>query len=427
MPVMPSMQPFETVVFVAIPDPDNILMILYVLAVFKGRVAIVISPRVVDLSVVRYGERFTEMKDKLGLETMIRPITKGNEPADIPKEWGEFFQADSTLSDPKVLKDTALYVRVSKARIKECIEERFPQGKSYEIFWDPDSLSKTKEPYMRHAFHAADYTFNFNKKELEKYHEYRKENRGSSLRKRRRKLCRRYITRVTKDTDHVSTKPEPMDVKDLFEANREVKDARLIIGGPLTEALQYIESVENRPKVVYTMLGTLTEDCNLSGRPQCNLRKDMTSAFNFLEKIKRDWIPLFAVPTEGCKGKGVDNLCPYVPESHQWQDWLENSPVLHSVVRRWVEETGLVTDYSPFDLITAIAAKMQDIFNWIPVTYEAHRSDTTITNITFAETLQGSPIFMVDADYAYMNGKKSAVLEEMERISSKDETRPTEN
>lgn len=421
------MQPFETVVFVDISDPDNILMILYVLAVFTGRVAIVISPRVVDLSVVRYGEGFTKMKDRLGLETMMEPITEGKEPADIPEEWGEFFQADSTLSDPKVFKDTALYVRVSRARIKECIEERFPEGKSYEIFWDPHSLSKTEVPDMRHAFHAADYTFNFNDEEYKKYQEYTKKYRGSQLRKLRRKQCRRYITRVAKDTGHDSSRLEPMDVKDLFEANREVKDATLIIGGPLTEALMYIESVEMRPKDVYTMLGTLTEDRNLAGRPQFNLKKDTTSAFNFLEKIKREWIPLFAVPTEGCKGKGVDDPCPYVPESDQWQDWLGNSPVLRNVIQRWVEETGLVTDYSPFDLITAIAAKMRDIFNWTPVTHEARRSNTTITNIAFAKTLQGSPIFMVEADYMYMNGKKPAVMDEMKRGLSKDESPQTEN
>jgi hypothetical protein len=57
---------YQTIIFIDIPDPDNILMALQALLDSTGRVAIVLSPRIVDLSAARYGPDFAKIKEKVG-------------------------------------------------------------------------------------------------------------------------------------------------------------------------------------------------------------------------------------------------------------------------------------------------------------------------------------------------------------------------
>ncbi|KAF3031604.1 hypothetical protein E8E11_001836 [Didymella keratinophila] len=412
---MSPTQPFETIVFVDIPDPDNILMILYVLAVSKGRVAIVLSPRIVDLSVVRYGKEFSAMNKDLGFKVMFDPITEGEEP-EVPDEWKKFFQPDGTLSDPKVNKDTRLYVRVSKQRIEECIEEQFPGRKDYEIFWDPKSMENIKKPDMRHALHVADYAFNFNDNEREKYtqivREYTKS--GSRLRRGLRGICDEYIARQRAERD---SSLEPTDIQKLFQANMTVEKAKLIIGGPLTEALLYIKHTKGKLVGVYVMMGTLTNDRNMREGVQFNVGKDPESANEFLNKIMTDWIRTLLVPTECCKGKDEENPCPYALDPKGYQDLLESkSPLLYKMVGLWMQETGQKASYNPFDWITAIAAEKETIFKrWVPVTHKPCQSGKGVTNVVFARTQRPSPIFMAKPNYEYMSNKTKEVRNEMKK------------
>jgi hypothetical protein len=412
---MPSTQPlesFEKIVFVDILDPDNIFMILYVLAVFKGRVAIVLSPRIVGLSVARYGKEFSEIKKKLGFKFMFNSITEGEKPK-IPKKWKKFFQPDGTLSNPEVESDTRLYVRVSKMRIEECIEELFPECEDYEIIWDPESMSKIKKPDMRHALHVADYAFNFNDNERKKYKKIVKKHTksGPELRCDLYDICTEYIMRRVKETGY---SPWPINIGRLFEANETVENANLIIGGPLTEALLYIQKTKGPPKSVYM------------GGVQFNVGKDPESANDFLKQINEKWIPTFLVPTECCKGKDEKDPCPYALDLEQYREILENrSPLLCEMVLRWMEVTEQEASYNAFDWITAVAATNRAIFkHWVPVTHKPCLSRGSVTNVDFDRAKQGSPIFMAKPDYKYMSKKTKEVRKEMRRGFPKKEAHP---
>ncbi|EMD86737.1 hypothetical protein COCC4DRAFT_42188 [Bipolaris maydis ATCC 48331] len=401
---MQSKKPFRTVVFVDIPDPDNILMILHALALSKERVAIVLSPRILDLSAKRYDQKFSEIRKVLGFKVMFEPIAQGKEP-NVCRKWKEFFQADGTLSDREVLKDTLLYMRVSKVRIKECIEEQYPEGKDYEIFWDPGSLSKIKKPDMRHAIHTADYAFNFNENEQQEYQNIANLHKASDRRNRLRDLCQQYIFRQTKGIHLNSSKIGPTDMKDLFEANLEVEDAILLIGGPLTEALQYIHRTNSQPKTVYAMLGTLTNDRNILGRPQFNIGKDAKSANAFLNEILKKKIEMLIVPTECCKGKDEQNPCPYVLQHNEYQDLLKRSPLLSKMVASWVKETGQETGYHAFDWIAAAVMGRRKIFQWVPVKHKKHKKHLPgeiIIDIEFSKADQPSTIWMATENYTIL-------------------------
>ena len=405
--------PFETVVFVDIPDPDNIFMILYVLAVSTGRVAIVLSPRILDLSVVRYGDEFSKMKKKLGFRFLFDPITK--KPTNIPKEWEKFFEPDGTLSDSEVQHDTILYMRVSKKRVEECIEAQFQKRKEYEIFWDPKSMKNIKKPDMRHALHVADYAFNFNSKERERYERILKEHTesGPELRNALRGICKSYITRIARKTN---SDPDPTDFQCLLKANNTVEGAKLVIGGPLTEALLYVRQTEGKPSSVAAMLGTLTKDRNAAG-VQFNIGKDPESADGFLTKVKEKWISMIIVPTECCKGKDEKDPSQYALSYKQSQQLLKtNSALSYKMVQRYMKETGHVTHYSPFDWITAIADRKRDLFHgWVPVTHKPCRLGGSVTDVEFTQTTESSPIVMAIPDAVYMGQKIQRLHEEMRR------------
>ncbi|KNG52830.1 hypothetical protein DDE82_009137 [Stemphylium lycopersici] len=408
---MQSKKSYPWVINVDVPDPDNIAMILYILAVYKGRVAIVLSPRIVDLSVARYGKEFPKMVKTLRFETMYEPI-KENEKPDVPEKWKDFFRPDSTLSDLEVVEDTELYMRVSKMRIIECIKEQHPRRNNYKIFWDPESLSKIKEPDMRHALHVADYAFNFNDAERKRYEEITQKPSGSSLRESLRVLCNAYIDRIIEDIDHRRT-AKLSNIEKLFKANLRVKGTTLIIGGPLTEALQYIKNTKSRPKAVYAMLGTLTRDRNILGKPQFNIGKDPKSAHRFLKNMSKNQIPMFTVPTECCKGRDQEDPCPYAFQEHEWKELFKNSPLMLRIVGQWLKERG-ATQFLAFDLIAAIPMERK-IFDWVSVTYEARRIGEVIKDIEFSITEESSCILMAEANYERMSKRKKRMQRQVKR------------
>src|SRR5512141_1867833 len=59
----------EHIVFVDIPDTDNVLMAFQILRVFPDEhIAIVLSPRPVDLRVHRYGAKFDDLCKKAKIQ-----------------------------------------------------------------------------------------------------------------------------------------------------------------------------------------------------------------------------------------------------------------------------------------------------------------------------------------------------------------------
>lgn len=119
---------------------------------------------------------------------------------------------------------------------------------------------------MRHAFHVHDFKFNFNKDEMEAYdtaiNDYRQ--RGNDLRVRLRGIMHIYVTRQTGELALESKDLEPRDVQLLIHANQNVSGVKIIIGGPFTEALQYLKGTRQvKPGRIVAMGATLKGNRNL--------------------------------------------------------------------------------------------------------------------------------------------------------------------
>jgi hypothetical protein len=413
---------YQTIIFIDIPDPDNILMALQALLDSTGRVAIVLSPRIVDLSAARYGPDFAKIREKVGrFDTMALPIER-DQPPDVPEELKDWFRPDGTLADQEIMKDTRLYVDVSAMRVTEVLRKYAPKDKEYTIFWDPDSLLKIEQPDMRHALHVHDFRFNFNKEETKQYKEVTEEHRsgGPDLRAGLRKICDQYIARQREKMGLSLLQVTPIDIRDLFKTNENVKKARLVIGGPLTEALQYLKWTPD-PEQITAMLGTRTGDRNTFRDVQFNLWKDLESARDFLEIVAAKNLSMQITPTECCKGKDATDLCPYVLKLSTYQELMGRTSLVYRMIRRWGEDASQTKHYGAFDWVTAISAKEPEIFLWVSVKHEVCMEGGEISNIKFVDVQNEDPtrIRMAIPDYKHMAGKKIILTDQMRRVFRK--------
>lgn len=412
--IMPS---YKTVVFVDIPDPDNILMILQTLRCYsKRKVAIVVSPRIVDLSVPRYGPDFVTILKKVGLTKMAIPI-QDEQPHEVPEEVAHWFHKDADLNDNEVKRDTMLYMRLSVLRITECLQARGINPQKYTIFWDEQSLQKMKRPDMRHAFHVHDFKYNFNQAEMKEYNRitatYR--SRGWDLRKRLRRVCTRYINRISAELALDKGEEILNNMEALLVANKRAKNAALLVGGPFTELLTYLKWAP-QPAIITAMAGSFKSDRNIFNGVQFNLWKDMESAKAVFEHVVEKKIRLDIIPTECAKGKGEGRSCPYVLDMSEYKDILGADSLEFRTIEQYVEDKGGVS-YEAFDWVTAVAVTNCRIFRWHTVVHKPLKEGEKTINISFRLAgSQSSSISMAKDDYEYMESKRQELIEGMKKI-----------
>jgi hypothetical protein len=90
------MLPFDRIVFVDIPDPDNFFMVLHILKSYPNdRLAVVLNTRVLDLSVTRYDHEFGKIRQEFGMEPMAFPFKEDRFPEPVRRDWEPFFRRDA--------------------------------------------------------------------------------------------------------------------------------------------------------------------------------------------------------------------------------------------------------------------------------------------------------------------------------------------
>lgn len=411
------MSPFEIIVFVDIPDPDNILMVAEIIIAYPDkRIAIVPSPRILDLSVARYGDDFDPIKKVVGLKRMALPIESATEIPDVPRHLKRWFYIDANLSDPDVNHDTRLYVQVSVLRIVETLQRLNIDRKRYDIFWDSSLLETLKRPDMRHAFHVHDFKYNFNEREMEMYKRAIKSSPEGGVEHRMdlRHVIDLYIKRIEAGLGR--TESEILkNFEDLIKANLTTK-ATLIIGGPFTEALRYLRQTSKPPKEVIGMGGSMTGDRNLFNDIQFNFWKDLSSARGFLRHVKEHRISLYMVPTECVKGIPKGPQCPF---EFKWDDYaaiLKHKPVLYGIIKEYMQDTGRTDLYPAFDWITAIAATRKDIFEWEKVRFVLkNMKEGGKIHFRHASEDSSSTIRMAMGNYEEMEHHRQTVLDQMRK------------
>jgi hypothetical protein len=425
------------VIFVDIPDPDNILMIIYLLRHYQthnhdGKIAIVLSPRAIDFSIPSYGAQFPVLRKAFpgDFKALIMPIRNEDllkeRMKTVPEEFKPWFYVDEGCNNKNVLDDTLLYMEVSILRTIHTLDRQRFSRNDYEVYWDQSSLDcsedhemkKLGNPAMRHAFHSHDFTYDFDDRELEQYRKIIRGYQGApspELRSKLRALCIRYRNRMRRQLGKpASGKEDNGKFEDLVLSRQThnihrdgpLPNIRLIIGGPFTEALRYLSGVGIQPPdgvldKAYRLEATImagSRDTSKNIFPnQFNIYADVAAAASVF-KMWDDWkIPTMIVPTECVKSSE------YQFTLEEAEQMLNKSEHLKTLVKRFDADTGKSGIWCGFDVIAAVAHVQKDIYTWEPVRGDYSDVEGPASNKPYEfKPAPGSTLLMAIPDKEYM-------------------------
>ncbi|KAF1951384.1 hypothetical protein CC80DRAFT_508999 [Byssothecium circinans] len=395
----------KIIIFVDIPDPDNLYMIIYLLRRYQntpldGKVCIVLSPRILDLRAPHYGPHFRKLLHHCeGIENLAFPILNQGmleeRIQDVPEEYRQWFYIDEDYAGAEsIQEDTELYMEVSILRFVYALTLQGFSTEQYQIYWDRRSLGKSAtetsydqlgDPAIRHAFHVHDFRYGFNGEKKESYAGIVKEYQGhpsDELRGRLRPLLDSHVKRMLT----VLKQDEPKNFYEDFDAliedchdSKRAANAHLFIGGPFTEAWRYIYEMDgdgdapaefqtgtrrgDLPVEVTAMAWSIDNSINIFPE-QFNLYADSHSAQAIFRMIETRGTPCRIIPTDSIKQTDYH---------FKWEDTVEifgRSKYLSNLVENFDRDTG--GDHKDrywcnFDGIAAVAHDMPELFDWVPM------------------------------------------------------------
>ncbi|KAH7012148.1 uncharacterized protein B0I36DRAFT_356242 [Microdochium trichocladiopsis] len=406
----------EILVFVDVPDIDNILCCLSVIKAHPNhRVNIVLTPRPVDFTVKPYpgpddapgqpgpvGRALYNIIPRLpnGKPDTTTMVRRRMQAYTTPPDWVKEIEDEEVLpyfatpdrvfeaNDSNGLKkDTCHYMKASAWRIFDMLCEAgvISSDTLIRFFWDLESMEKVA-PGLRHAAHVADFTYGYTTKihppknetpKQKKKRESKQENAKAMLTRfqeilleedpeKRREMLRGYCDIFSQA---MATKYNRKSILSPFDdliaeqttssASFQPGDWQAVIGGPFTEALKWIEKGGRLSKV--TGMAFYTKGKHNTLPNQFNVGADIWSAWHFLQKVKEKNIPFLIMPTEIAKA----------PEWKIKKEDLDTIFAGHEDIRTVVEEftnqSKTLQSITLFDWITSIIARDHNILPSKPV------------------------------------------------------------
>jgi inosine-uridine nucleoside N-ribohydrolase len=280
----------------------------------------------------------------------------------------------------------------------------------YTFYWDTGSMAKIK-PGMRHHFHVHDFTYGFNTDEQQRYDTATAAyTSGDIYREQLRGICTGYVQRMARYFG--LEKPEAIlnSFMDLLQTNKQAnKKALLVIGGPFTEALEYVRQAP--VEKVVAMGGFIDGGRNLFPN-QFNFHVDMASAKAFLADVTEKGIPLKLVPTECVKGS-VFEL-----DEEELQSVFTHSPMLYELAKRYCQDSGPPGSYKLFDWVAALVVKNPDLLPVKRVKAYVESAEGTEERVERMEIIKfkpdpEGPIQMCWPVKEHMAAQRTTLLEKM--------------
>lgn len=339
----------EILVFVDIPDPDNLLCCLSLLRGNpNAHVYIILSPRPVDFSVEPYPLAVYKM---FSTEQFITPYSKAPDWVQTisdPEIKKHFTRVDAVFDGEEIDKNTRIYMETSAYRFARFLEDRGVSRNQYDIYWDEASMEKIC-PGVRHAQHRPDYTYGYDhtydcdetskklrENQLAEHDEIMKlsdplepvksdeitdeqhdeargqwktalKNMQNQRRNRLRKFCKKYneYQQAFWVKKHVS-KPilSKFDalIKMFEDTPRKAEDMSTVVGGPLTELYKWVVQKKKPTGPLVKMLVFIDgKDNKLPNQFNCHV--DLVSAWKFLRHAVKHQVQVLLVPTECIKSE----------------------------------------------------------------------------------------------------------------------------
>jgi hypothetical protein len=369
----------DKVVLIDCPDPDNVLMALWVLKhSLDSRVAIVLSVRPVSFKAAHYGVAYEGLLNAVGgaIHRMIDPLTEQTFPEAQQSWWKNldkrdraWFYVSPNLSDESVRQDTRTYMLVSALRMALFWRSHGIDSSRYRVYWDESSLSEnTIKVGMAHAFHVHDWSFDFDKEETARYVQALKSisDAGGSIvtpfsdgyREQIHDICGAFARRVMQE---LSIDKALFDFNSLIRANTTAGvRADLFIGGPFADALTYIRGA---PVNNIVAMGWNLQPGTTLFKLQFNVHVAPEAADAFLAHVLAHRLILSILPTE-CVKRTV-----YALTRDELLDVLGTSPAAVRLNLQYHETAagGVQHTFALFDLVAAMTSRHPDLFPQIAV------------------------------------------------------------
>jgi hypothetical protein len=367
-------------VFVDIPDPDNIHMIIYLLRYYNGPISIVLSPRAVDLRAPRYGSEFTTLSEACDgdINKLCYPIRTEEELSKrlskVSPAYEKWFYIDEDCNTTSVREDSELYMDVSTQHVMYVLDQQgFPRD-AYQIYWDETSLKidqtattqrfRLGTPAMRHAFHVHDFKYYFDESEKKQYQQITADaperRLSNTLRGGLRGLLQRHRARMHEELGSPESTFRPLT--DFSKsATKNGAEHEFVIGGPFTEVLSVLKH-EIIPTKVTAMVGSLGKGINVFPN-QFNLHADLDSGTQVLRYLQKSSIRTDIIPTDSVKQPDIVCTGDNLKEGFR-------SNLFRGMVHEYLKDTGDKKDWYNFDGLTAIAHCSPELFDWTPAASE---------------------------------------------------------
>lgn len=389
-------------VFVDPADTDNPLMCLTALKEHPDAlVEIVLSPRPVDFKAKPYGGNFKRFTEVVGIDKMMIPLTEDPEWAkDLDDEMRPYFYRDVDFSDEYVREDAYPYMCLTAFRFASFFEDRGIPRERYVFYFDESSVDQDKvKPGMRHAIHVPDYSYDFDPAELLKFKTARDAATGEVRRAQLLAVCHDYIERQAQRFGYSDPKGILHNFDDLIERKKSEFSSSLLIGGPFTEALRYVEELPVSD--ICAMAFYIHGESNLF-KNQYNALVDMPSAKQFLRCVEEMAIPFSIVPTECIKGS------PYQLDAKELAEVFQPAPLIYAMIERFTAETNTLKSVVLYDWVAALYQTNRWLLPSRRVEWFTTHVDG-IEVIKFRESSKGS-MRMCWNDHGYMQEKKSDLM-----------------
>ncbi|KAF8158911.1 hypothetical protein K438DRAFT_1942518 [Mycena galopus ATCC 62051] len=412
------------IVMIDCPDPDNVLMALWVLKSFpNSQIAIVLSARPVSFKAALYGNAFQRLFNAVGrdIRKMINPLTAATLREawqtwlkELPKKDHAWFYVSEDFEDPAVREDTRLYMLLTAFRMASFWTSHGIDPARYRIYWDKGSLTDAKITVgMAHSFHVHDWSFDFNEDECRCYDQALRsisDAQGNvtvpfsdGYRQQNRAVCVAYIERMARAHGLAAAEDILCDFDRLIAANRAAGVvADLYVGGPFPDALTY---VKRAPVVqVVGMGGNLKKGSTLFAN-QFNFHVAMESATKFLAYVVEHGIKLTLLPTECVKGSVFS-----LSREELFAVFEESELAIRLNLQYHDSANGPGQSFPLFDLIAVLATQHDLYLRKAVRVKEAHEKTPDGQGvIEWIEDLEGK-IQMYWPDEEYMKSRKAEFL-----------------
>lgn len=337
--------PFDKVVTVDVPDPDNFLMVLTIIRENSGLpVAVTLTPRPVSFSAVPYGSKFGEEKLKLQAAGLTSEQALGAmlTPSDH----------DLGLRDQQVMHDTELYMRLSWLRLVEFLDDHDVPREAYCLYTDLDVYRlNTLAVGLAHRAHKPDFTYGFSADELRAYSAAVKRAQASGLGyslafgREVYQLCASWVSRKLPQlaADGRLVKGRVFELAVALQKKGSEDEKVGYVGGPFSDILSLMPGVDFSK--IYAMAGFIDGSVNLF-RNQFNIMVDPESASDVFKGADEGEYQLVLLPTE----------CAKAPSMLVTKDQMVKAGVSQAVLTLYEAWDPKVAKYALFDWMLAVEA-----------------------------------------------------------------------